>query len=77
MNQYLIKLIMLQQCYQIQQFYSQLLISISRELSKILFNWHYTANETCIDSVELNFSDWQFLTIDKVTGKSPTDTVEL
>ena len=36
-----------------------------------------TANETCIDSVELNFSDWQFLTIDKVTGKSPTDTVEL
>ncbi len=36
-----------------------------------------STNENCIDSVELNFSDWIFLTIDKVTGKPSTDTVEL
>jgi len=34
-------------------------------------------NETCTDSVELNFSDWTFLTIDKVTGKMPSDTIQL
>lgn len=36
-----------------------------------------STNENCIDSVELNFSDWMFLTIDKATGKFPTDTIEL
>jgi hypothetical protein len=36
-----------------------------------------STNENCIDSVELNFSDWMFLTIDKAIGKSPTDTIEL
>lgn len=36
-----------------------------------------STNETCVDSVELNFSDWTFLTVDKITGKSPTDTIKL
>lgn len=33
--------------------------------------------ETCRDTVQLNFSDWIYLTVDKVTGKSPMDTIEL
>jgi hypothetical protein len=33
--------------------------------------------ETCRDSVQLNFSDWMFLTVDKITGKSTLDTIEL
>lgn len=36
-----------------------------------------STGETCKDSVQLNFSDWSFLAIDKITGKSPLDTVEL
>ncbi len=35
------------------------------------------ANQTCQDSVVINFSDWQFLAIDKMTGKDPLDTIEL
>ena len=34
-------------------------------------------NETCTDSVTINISDWTFLTIDKVTGKHPNDTIQL
>ncbi|MEM9548792.1 MAG: T9SS type A sorting domain-containing protein [Bacteroidota bacterium] len=36
-----------------------------------------STNETCTDSVELNFSDWIFLTQDKITGKMPEDTIQL
>ena len=36
-----------------------------------------STGESCKDSVELNFSDWFFLTIDKATGKSPSDTIGL
>jgi len=34
-------------------------------------------NETCTDSVAINFSDWIFLTIDKITGKHLNDTIQL
>jgi Secretion system C-terminal sorting domain len=33
--------------------------------------------QTCVDSVTINFSDWLFVTIDKVIGKKPQDTVKL
>ena len=33
--------------------------------------------ETCEDSVRIYFSGWSFLTIDKITGKSPDDTITL
>jgi len=36
-----------------------------------------STNEVCVDSVELNFSDWAYLTIDKITSKSPIDTIDL
>lgn len=36
-----------------------------------------STNETCTDSVKLNFNSWIFLAVDKATGKSPSDTVEL
>jgi hypothetical protein len=34
-------------------------------------------NSTCLDSVTINFSGWQFLTIEKIIGKSPADTIQL
>lgn len=33
--------------------------------------------EICVDSVEMNFSDWIALTIDKITGKPADDTIQL
>lgn len=34
-------------------------------------------NEICRDSVTLNFSDWMFATVNKMTGKAASDTVQL
>jgi Secretion system C-terminal sorting domain len=33
--------------------------------------------QTCVDSVTINFSDWLFVTIDKVIGKKPQDSIRL
>lgn len=33
--------------------------------------------QTCKDSVAINFSDWLFVTIDKVIGKKPQDSIML
>ena len=36
-----------------------------------------SSNETCMDSAVLNFSDWTFILLDKMTGKLPEDTIQL
>ena len=36
-----------------------------------------SSNEICTDSVELNFSSWTTTLLQKITGKAPSDTVEL
>lgn len=33
--------------------------------------------QTCVDSVTINFSDWLFVTIDKIIGKKPQDSITL
>ncbi|HLO52903.1 MAG TPA: T9SS type A sorting domain-containing protein [Saprospiraceae bacterium] len=33
--------------------------------------------QTCKDSVTINFSDWLFVTIDKIIGKKPQDSITL
>ena len=33
--------------------------------------------QTCVDSVTINFSDWLFVTIDKIIGKKPQDSIML
>lgn len=44
---------------------------------KYYLNGLTSTNEVCTDSVVINFSDWMILTIDKRTGKAPTDTIQL
>ena len=69
-------------------YYASQMLSDTSILQPII-NQHYertvkyylkgiTADNTiCVDSVELNFSDWTALLIDKMDMKAPEDTVEL